>query len=337
MTESQQHGHEAQPTVSIIQMIKNRVRHNKKKVIAFLFATFAACGPFMINFMIDYYLDIKEDNELNQNINELNQNNNKLNQNINELKDSIAQKFEPRIDGTKGQGISQTDSDIAEATRLQMLEQYDPSIDKWLYIAGNNDKKTASMAYSSAAYIMDDDKYKGKHAPIADKVINLYSKSIELHPTSSAYKNRGLAKSKMGKYKEAIADYSEAIKLSHDDPEAFYNRGRTRATLSKHEEAIADYSEAIRLGLDDVSSAYNNRGYANTELDKHEEAINDFSEAIKLDTDLVNAYIGRGVANTNLGKYDEAKADFSKALDLEPGNKLAKQAIEEIEVMGKND
>ena len=79
-------------------------------------------------------------------------------------------------------------------------------------------------------------------------------------------------------------------------------------------------------------------------MGRFEEAIADYSEVIKLDPDLVSAYIGRGIANTSLGKYDEARADFKKALELEPRNEkdkkaiaAAKQAIAEVEVMGKND
>jgi tetratricopeptide (TPR) repeat protein len=49
---------------------------------------------------------------------------------------------------------------------------------------------------------------------------------------------------------EAIAEYSEAIRLKPGVPEAYYNRGMALGAKQQLEPAIADFSEAVRLRPD---------------------------------------------------------------------------------------
>ena len=51
-------------------------------------------------------------------------------------------------------------------------------------------------------------------------------KAIELNPTHiKAYTGIGIAHKNLGKYKEAIADYTKAIELDPTDAIAYNNRG----------------------------------------------------------------------------------------------------------------
>ncbi len=261
------------------------------------------------------------------------------------------EKAQRTTDSAKGQNLGHIASEIVEATKLQISNQYDKAISKWLAIAKiANNNKAISEAYFSAAYLIQE--YKEKDGATVNRVIDLYSKSIELHPAAYAYNNRGNAKNDLGRHDEAIADFNEAIrlkpdfakaynnrgnvkntmgrfeeaivdlnvaiKLKPDLPGAYYNRGTAKIAMGKHEEAIADYSEAIKLDHDLVH-AYLGRGAANARLDKYDEAIEDYSEAIKLDPDLVHAYLGRGLAKSNLGRFEEAIEDFNEIIKLDPG------------------
>ena len=90
----------------------------------------------------------------------------------------------------------------------------------------------------------------------------------------------------------AIADYSQSIRLSRDNPRAFFNRGL----------------------------AYANKG-------EYERAVADFNEAIKLDPRDAEAYVSRGAVHEELGNEAAARADYRKALEIVPDHEDAKEAL----------
>lgn len=58
---------------------------------------------------------------------------------------------------------------------------------------------------------------------------------------------RGVAYQRLGKFDEAIADFTRAVQLRADFVDAFFMRGRAYAEKGLFDLAIADYGEAIRL------------------------------------------------------------------------------------------
>lgn len=54
-----------------------------------------------------------------------------------------------------------------------------------------------------------------------------------------------------GEYEEAIADFSERIRLESDCAEAYYNRGECQRELGQYAEAIADFESYLRLAPPD--------------------------------------------------------------------------------------
>ncbi len=64
--------------------------------------------------------------------------------------------------------------------------------------------------------------------------------------------NRGNAYVRKGKYAEAIADFSAAIKLKPDYPEAFKSRGHARFFTGQFAAAASDFSQRLRLDPSDV-------------------------------------------------------------------------------------
>ena len=195
-----------------------------------------------------------------------------------------------------------------------------------------------------------------------------HDKAINLNPAdknrlAEAYGDRGLAKNKLGRREEAIADFDEAMRLcdeaieiDSENARAWYNRGFAKGGLGRHEEAIEDYDEAIRLdpefasawnsrgfaknklgrkeeGLADYeeairlnpefASAWNNLGSAKSQLGRHENAIANLDEAIRLDSEYVTAWNNRGLAKGELGRHEEAIADYDEAIRLNPKNVTA--------------
>ena len=87
---------------------------------------------------------------------------------------------------------------------------------------------------------------------------------------------------KLGRYKEAIQDWDEAIRLNDKYAEAYYNRGFAYYKLESYQRAIQDYDQAIRLNPK-YAEAYNNRGNAYYQLTDYERAVKDYNKAVNID------------------------------------------------------
>jgi len=145
-----------------------------------------------------------------------------------------------------------------------------------------------------------------------------FTEAIRLDPQFAlAYNNRGFVYDQLGQHTEAIADYTEAIRLDPQFALAYNNRGAVYNALGQHTEAIADYTEAIRLDPQ-LMLAYNNRGSAYDSLGQYAEAVADCTEAIRLDPQYARAYNNRGSAYNALGQHAEAVADCTEAIRLDP-------------------
>ena len=145
-----------------------------------------------------------------------------------------------------------------------------------------------------------------------------FSEAIRLDPEyASAYYNRGITYDDLGQYEQALADYTEAIRLNPKYATAYHNRGYTHDNLGQYEQALADYTEAIRLNPDDPDP-YNNRGITHRKLGQYEQALADYTEAIRLNPEYASAYHNRGNTYDDLGQYEQALADYAEAIRLNP-------------------
>jgi tetratricopeptide (TPR) repeat protein len=144
---------------------------------------------------------------------------------------------------------------------------------------------------------------------------------------AAAYSNRGASHADKGDFTQAIADYSEAIRINPAYADAFNNRGNAYAALGDHARATVDYDEAIRLNPSSAR-AFLNRGFAHQQFRDSTRAIADFSEAIRLDPDNVAALTARGDAYGKLPDYPKALVDYTSALRLTSG--ASKPVIAEL-------
>jgi tetratricopeptide (TPR) repeat protein len=97
----------------------------------------------------------------------------------------------------------------------------------------------------------------------------------------------------MGKYDKALADCSEAIRLTPDDIAARYLRGLVRYHASDYASAIDDFSEVIRLDSK-YASAYRSRGDAYARLGDGTRAGADRDLALRLAASRVDPVVARG-------------------------------------------
>ncbi len=189
-----------------------------------------------------------------------------------------------------------------------------------------------------------------------ESAIAIYDKIIasKLIPfLNTAYAARGMAKSELGNYQDAIEDANEAIFLDSESYNGFFSRGYVKRALGKskvdhghitevrclYQEAINDFTNAINLKPEKVK-IYNERGwtkyllgqleteYGNTaEAQRlYQEAISDGDSALQLESKDSKyksvIYHTRGAAQAALGDHEGAIEDFNESIRLRPKKAL---------------
>ena len=130
--------------------------------------------------------------------------------------------------------------------------------------------------------------------------------------------SRGVSYRMNGDSSQAMADFSQAIKLEPDNAVAFNSRGNVYADIKQPDQAIADFTQAIKLDRA-YGSAYFNRGSVEADdKDQLDKAIADFSTAIKLDSSNTDAYVSRAVAYIRKNNTAAALADLNTAIGATP-------------------
>ena len=94
--------------------------------------------------------------------------------------------------------------------------------------------------------------------------------------------------SELKRYEEVVADCTEAIRLSPDDPRLYLERGNALSGLRIYEAALADYDRVV-LHDPDNAAAYIGRCQAKSELGLHDEALEDYEHIVRLDPDLAGS------------------------------------------------
>jgi tetratricopeptide (TPR) repeat protein len=130
-----------------------------------------------------------------------------------------------------------------------------------------------------------------------------------------AYAERGFAKMEQGLYKEALADYNEAVRLDPAEEEYFLNRGLIREKTKDYDGAYEDYTQAIVL-KPDFDKAWLNRGNLLARSGKLLEAIEDYTVAITYNSSYSAAYYNRAIMQSRLHHDDDACKDLGTAEKL---------------------
>lgn len=149
--------------------------------------------------------------------------------------------------------------------------------------------------------------------------ITEYSKEINQNPNlAGPYIKRGHAKSLLGDYRGAVADFNRAVELKPDDAVRYAERGKARIRLGDYKNAVADYTVAIeRDSL--LKGAFMQRAYAKKQLGDHRGAAADFAKERAMRPADEGAYLS-GLERYFSGDYLAAISEFDKAVELNPGH-----------------
>ncbi|MDT9205584.1 tetratricopeptide repeat protein, partial [Limnospira sp. PMC 1243.20] len=132
-----------------------------------------------------------------------------------------------------------------------------------------------------------------------------------------AYHGLGDALAKQGNLDEAVACYSEGLKINTHSAWLFYSLGEALAELGDLEAAVEYLQKAI-----DINPAfykfYNTLGWVFLQNKKFDDALNYYNLAIKLNPKVVDAYLGCCALSICKGELQKAQDYINFATQLNP-------------------
>jgi tetratricopeptide (TPR) repeat protein len=137
-----------------------------------------------------------------------------------------------------------------------------------------------------------------------------------------AHNNLGVALSDRGRFAEAVAQYTEGLKIKPDDALARNNLGFALLRLGRLDEAIASYTAALQIDPNYVK-AHRNLGLALRQQGRLDEARAQYAEALRINPSDVDAHISLGMTLRDQDRFDEALAQYVEALRIDPGAAIA--------------
>ena len=196
-------------------------------------------------------------------------------------------------------------------------QRYLRKLSAWLYVQRGE-------AYGRLA-VDADAKGDPKAKNYENQALKDFSASIGLAPTWGAYHNRGVSHAVLSNFKEALADFNEAIKINRNQHgSSYFNRAEVLYELSTLEEtdsqtaklltaAERDYTRALIANPSDVQ-ALTGRAHAKFELQKPGEALRDFDAAIEIDPNNAITFADRGDLHASVGNWKKAAKDLLTAI-----------------------
>lgn len=131
----------------------------------------------------------------------------------------------------------------------------------------------------------------------------------------------------------AIDFYNEAMQREPRDALNYLGRAEARVNLGLFREARADYDQALALGLTrkgDLLFAFTGRGYVSLALADYEEAVRDLDRALVIDPEAPNVRLWRAYAFERQGRNEQALRDYERAAAAMPDNLAARAGVQRL-------
>ncbi len=137
------------------------------------------------------------------------------------------------------------------------------------------------------------------------------------NPQALMWNQRGLELAEQGLLREAWEAYSQALALDPQNGAIYYNRAALLMEGRQYEQAIADFTQALRLIPGDAE-ALGCRGECYGKLGRDQEALADFMRALATKPLLYRTWGSRGVFHSERANWSQALADWQQARRLAP-------------------
>lgn len=162
----------------------------------------------------------------------------------------------------------------------------------------------------------------------ADEAISNFKQSLQLQPGYTvALLNLGNLYRRRGNYEEAGILLAKAIEIEPDNPEANYDAGMLYARQDNFEQALQYLKKAVNL-RPNYPDALNNIGVVLVREQHYSEAEEEFKTCIRIAPNFDQAYLNLARLYMVLKNDQQAKDVLRELLLLQPGHKMAQQALE---------
>ena len=158
------------------------------------------------------------------------------------------------------------------------------------------------------------------------KYYSFFQVTTDIGLSHIIHNNLGIVYDTAGRYREAIAEYREALELNTDYIEAHNNLAVIYNRMGRNEEAIEELQEVLGLNPG-YTEGHSNLAHVYTGLGRYGEAIFELQEALRLDPDYVPAHNSLGHIFAGQKKYQEAVKEFQEAIRLDPEYVLARNNL----------
>jgi len=84
--------------------------------------------------------------------------------------------------------------------------------------------------------------------------IQHYTEAIGFDPTDHVYfSNRSASYTSLKRYREALEDGAECVRLKPDWPKGYWRKGQAEFFLKQYDEAVESYEAGLKLAPDDTT------------------------------------------------------------------------------------
>ena len=145
-----------------------------------------------------------------------------------------------------------------------------------------------------------------------------FDQALKLLPTfDAAWLNKGVVLARSGKYDAALECYSKAIEANPKSADAWYNRGYAHQQKKEYEPSLEAYEKAVEMNPL-FEGAWLNKGVILRRLKREPEAIESYDRVITINANSAVAWFNKGFALGGLGRLREALECYDKALTINP-------------------
>jgi tetratricopeptide (TPR) repeat protein len=149
---------------------------------------------------------------------------------------------------------------------------------------------------------------------------------------------RGYDHYKDQRFKEALTEYSNAVKLDPINPDAYFWRARTLIKMRQFDKALTDLQKSVKLNPRH-SKALDNLGWIYMMRGEYDESISYLNKSIQLQPDNGWAHYTRGHIYLKIGDRQKGLIDAEKACKMgyQDGCKIFNQHKDDQKIQATED